>query len=67
MFNNLDTLFDCLLPISNNNIKSKKIINLIKKDKKNNNGEINLVLIKRIGKAYYLRNINQEQITKILN
>ncbi len=55
------------LPTHNNSIKNKKILELIKKDKKNNNNKINLILLKKIGKAYYCRNVNQKKISNIIN
>ena len=55
------------LPIHNNSIKNKKILDLIRKDKKNNNNKINLILLKKIGKAYYCRNVNQSKISNIIN
>ena len=55
------------LPIDNNSIKSKKIFKLIKKDKKNIGNKINLILLKKIGEAYYCRNVDQKKISKIIN
>ena len=45
----------------------KKILSIIQKDKKNNDGKINLILLKKIGKAYYSRNVNKKYIIKISN
>ena len=55
------------LPIYDNKINNKKILSIIQKDKKNNDGKINLILLKKIGKAYYSRNVNKKYIIKILN
>ena len=55
------------LPIDNNSIKSKKILKLIQKDKKNIGNKINLILLKKIGEAYYCRNVDQKKISKIIN
>ena len=55
------------LPIYDNKINNKKILSIIQKDKKNNDGKINLVLLKKIGKAYYSRNVNKKYIIKISN
>jgi len=55
------------LPIYDNKINNKKILSIIQKDKKNNDGKINLVLLKKIGKAYYSRNVNKKYINKISN
>ena len=55
------------LPIYDNKINSKKILSIIQKDKKNNDGKINLILLKKIGKAYYSRNVNKKYIIKISN
>ena len=55
------------LPINDQRIKNNKIYELIKKDKKNSNNKINLILLKKIGKAYYERNIEIKKIKEILN
>ena len=55
------------LPIYDNKINNKKILSIIQKDKKNSDGKINLVLLKKIGKAYYSRNVNKKYIIKISN
>ena len=55
------------LPIYDNKINNKKILSIIQKDKKNNDGKINLILLKKIGKAYYSRNVNKKYIIKISN
>ena len=55
------------LPIYDNKINNKKILSIIQKDKKNNDGKINLILLKKIGKAYYSRNVNKKYIIKLSN
>jgi len=55
------------LPIRDNNINYKKILTILKKDKKNNNDKINLILLKKIGRAYFARNVNPKNIIEILN
>ena len=55
------------LPIYDNKINNKKILSIIQKDKKNIDGKINLILLKKIGKAYYSRNVNKKYIIKISN
>jgi len=55
------------LPIYDNKINNNKILSIIQKDKKNNDGKINLVLLKKIGNAYYCRNVNKKNIIKIPN
>ena len=55
------------LPIYDNKINNKKILSIIQKDKKNNDGKINLILLKKIGKAYYSRNVNKKYIINISN
>ena len=54
------------LPIYDKKINNKKILSIIKKDKKNSDNKINLILLKEIGEAYYSRNVNQKNIIKIL-
>ena len=55
------------LPIYDNNIKNKKILSIIQNDKKNTDGKINLIFLKKIGQAYYSRNVNPKYISRILN
>ena len=55
------------LPIYDNKINNKKILSIIQKDKKNNDGKINLILLKKIGKAYYSRNVNKNYLINISN
>ena len=55
------------LPVYDNKINNKNILSIIQKDKKNNDGKINLILLKKIGKAYYSRNVNKKYLIKISN
>tara|TARA_Y100001970_G_C14133535_1_gene803033 strand:+ start:229 stop:1296 length:1068 start_codon:yes stop_codon:yes gene_type:complete len=55
------------LPTYDKNIKNKKIFDIMKKDKKNEGKRFNLILIKKIGKAFYSRDVNLNKIIKILN
>ena len=55
------------LPIYDKNLKNKKLISLIKNDKKNKDNNLNLILIKKIGKAYYSKNVKIKNITDTLN
>jgi len=55
------------LPHCDKRINSNKIYNLIQSDKKNTDGKINLVLLKKIGQAYFERGLDKERIKKILN
>ena len=55
------------LPIYDNKIRDKKIISIIKNDKKNKNNEINLILLKKIGLASYFKNVNSKIVSKHLN
>ncbi len=55
------------LPVYDKNIKKKKILSIIKSDKKNKNNKINLILLKKIGAAFYFKNVNPKKILKNLN
>ena len=55
------------LPISDNKINDPKIYKIIKKDKKNINGKINFILIKKIGSAFIKHNLRLEKLKEILN
>ncbi len=52
------------LKMFDRNLKNSKIINILKKDKKNLNDQINIVLLKKIGDSFFARNI---EINKIIN
>ena len=55
------------LKITDKNIKNDKIINIMKKDKKNTNNKVNIVLLKSIGISFYCREIDISKIKKIIN
>ena len=54
------------LPYSNKNLKNKKIYRLINLDKKNINKKINLILLKKIGSAYYKRGLDIKKLKKLV-
>jgi len=54
------------LPTNDKNISNKRILDIIQRDKKNINNKMNLILLKKIGKAYYSRNLDPEYIFNIL-
>ena len=63
-----------LLLISIFNLKSQtwqeysdSIYKIMQSDKKNTEGKINLVLLKKIGQAYFERGLDKEKIKKLLN
>ena len=60
----LNHLKDVKLPYSTKKIRNKKIYELINSDKKNINKSINLILLKKIGSAYYKRRLS---INKVKN
>ena len=55
------------LPIYDKRIKNNKLYNLMLSDKKNTNNKINLILLKKIGQAYFNMGMDKEEIQKILN
>jgi 3-dehydroquinate synthetase len=54
------------LPTSNKRIKNNKLYKLMLSDKKNSNNRINLILLKKIGLAYFNREMKKEDIKRIL-
>ena len=54
------------LKIFDKNIKNKKILKILTKDKKNYNNQINIVLLKKIGKSFFARDIEIDNISKII-
>ncbi|MDC3131628.1 3-dehydroquinate synthase, partial [Pelagibacteraceae bacterium] len=48
------------------NIKNKKLIDIIRKDKKNSNNMINIILLKNIGDSFFARNLKIKVIEKII-
>ena len=55
------------LPIYDKRIKQNKFYDLILSDKKNLNNRINLILLEKIGKAFFKRNMTKENIKRILS
>ena len=68
--NNLDLIINhfkkAKLKIYDKNISKYEIFRNIVKDKKNTFNSINIVLIKKIGKHFFKRNLKIEQIKNIL-
>ena len=56
----------CGLPIKSNLIKKEKFYRLLINDKKNQNGKINLILLNKIGKAFYAKNFKLNQLKKLV-
>ena len=54
------------LPYYDDKIKKDQLYNLMLSDKKNTNNKINLVLLKKIGEAYFERGLRKEDIKSIL-
>ena len=54
------------LPMSDNKMFYEQIFKIIEKDKKNDNKNINFVLIKKIGSAFLSNNLNLNKIKKTL-
>jgi 3-dehydroquinate synthase len=54
------------LPMFDNKMFNEKIFKIIEKDKKNDNDNINFVLIKKIGSAFISNNLNLDKIKKTL-
>jgi len=55
------------LKLSDKNIKNNNLLNIIKKDKKNINGMINIILLNSIGKAFFARDVKFNLIKQIIN
>ena len=56
----------CGLPIKSNLIKKEKFYRLLINDKKNQNGKINLILLNKIGEAFYAKNFELNQLKKLV-
>ena len=56
----------CNLKIFDKIIKEKKIINIISKDKKNFNNNINFSLINKIGSSIFYKKLDKDKVYKIL-
>ena len=59
-------LKDIGLPYYDKNIKKEKFYEFMLSDKKNTNNKINLILLKKIGKAYFERGLRKEDIKSLL-
>ena len=55
------------LPYADKRIKDDLIYSLMLSDKKNSNNKINLILLKQIGKGYFKRGLDKQEIKKLLN
>jgi shikimate kinase/3-dehydroquinate synthase len=55
------------LPYYDKRIKDDLLYKLMLSDKKNSNDKINLILLKKIGKGYFKRGLDIEEIKKLLN
>ena len=55
------------LPSSTDKIKNNNFYKLIAKDKKNTDNKTNLILLNKIGKAYYEKKLNIPKIKKLIN
>ena len=55
------------LPKYDKRIKSNKIYEIIKSDKKNTKEKINLILLDKIGKGYFEKGLTKAKISKLLN
>ena len=64
LINNHLTQFKLKKKISS--IKLKHIVSFIKKDKKNNNNKINLILLKKIGKPVFNLNFESKKVQSFL-
>ncbi len=55
------------LPYSTKSIINKKLYKKIIADKKNTNNKINLILLKKVGQAYYKRGLTITKLKKLIN
>ena len=55
------------LPYSTKSMINNKLYKAIAADKKNTNNDINLILLKKIGKAYYKRGLNITELKNLIN
>lgn len=62
----IDHFKNCGLLIKNDLIKKEKFFNLLIHDKKNQNKKINLILLRKIGKAFYARNFELKKIKNFI-
>ena len=57
---------NCDLPIKSNLIKKEKFYKLLINDKKNQNDKINLILLNKIGKAFYAKNFELIKLKNLI-
>jgi 3-dehydroquinate synthase len=55
------------LPYYDKRIKTNRIYNAVISDKKNSDNKINLILLKKIGNAYFERGLKIEELKKLIN
>ena len=55
------------LPYSTKSMINNKLFKAIISDKKNTNNKINLILLKKVGEAYYKRGLNIKEIKNLIN
>ena len=55
------------LPYSTKSMINNKLYKVITADKKNTNNKINLILLKKVGKAYYKRGLNITELKNLIN
>ena len=55
------------LPYSTKSMINNKLYKAITADKKNTNNKINLILLKKVGKAYYKRGLNITELKNLIN
>ena len=55
------------LPYSTKSIINNKLYKAITADKKNTNNKINLILLKKVGEAYYKRGLNITELKNLIN
>ena len=63
----IDHFKNCDLPIKSNLIKKEKFYKLLINDKKNQNDEINLILLNKIGKAFYAKNFELIKLKNLIS
>ena len=55
------------LPYSTKSMINNKLYKAIAADKKNTNNKINLILLKKVGEAYYKRGLNIKELKNLIN
>ena len=61
----IDHFKNCGLPIKSNLVKKEKFYKLLINDKKNQQNKINLILLRKIGKAFYAKNFELKKIKNL--